>query len=720
MYTTSGDKIYTTTNAAGCDSVATLHLTINQSSSSSTTVTACDQYLWNGVLYTTSGDKTYTTTNAASCDSVATLHLTINQSSSSSTTITACDQYLWNGVLYTTSGDKTYTTTNLAGCDSVATLHLTINHSSTSSTIVTACDHYLWNGVDYTTSGDKIYTNTNAAGCDSVATLHLTINHSSTSSTTVTACDHYLWNGVDYTTSGDKTYTTINAAGCDSIATLHLTINHSSTSSTTVSACDHYLWNGVVYTTSGDKIYTTTNAAGCDSVATLHLSINPLPVLSITTSDVANNFCNGISLTTNSTTPVNTYSWSNAATMQSVFLTTADPAGNYTVNVIDENGCSATSAAMYTYNPEALTSSYTLLGKQSVKLLQNNTVVNGSVGIVNAAGSAIIKKNVSINGPGAFLKAQNISLQAPYTIPTIVYAPATVTLPTMQNNTTSTSGLSNTTVPNGSTTTLTGNFKNVTIGINCNVTLTGSIFGNITIGSGSIVLFTQSSIDVTAITLNAGTVSASTQLRFSGDATVRCAGSILVNTRCMVNPDNRKLVMYLGKVNMAPVSFTVAAGGNETINASMYIPSGKVSVGGDATNMTNMNGKFIAENIETLDKNVIWNWYDCSSYVAARPTAVNHNYNKPAEIKAEAEVVGLQVKAMPNPSNNYFNLEIESDNTEQKISLRVLDLHGRLVETLNNLTANQTLQIGNNYSPGVYMAEILQGNRKRVVKLVKL
>ena len=194
-------------------------------------------------------------------------------SSSSNSTVVACDHYLWNGVDYTTSGDKTFTTTNAAGCDSVATLHLTIKHSSTSSTSVTACDHYVWNGVDYTSSGDKVYTTTNAESCDSVATLHLTVRHSSTSSSSVTACDQYLWNGVLYTTSGDKVFTTTNAEGCDSVATLHLTINHSSSSSTTVTACDQYLWNGTVYTTSGDKTYSTTNAAGCDSVATLHLTI---------------------------------------------------------------------------------------------------------------------------------------------------------------------------------------------------------------------------------------------------------------------------------------------------------------------------------------------------------------------------------------------------------------------------------------------------------------
>ena len=52
-YTTSGT--YTAsgfTNAAGCDSTATVVLMINYSSSSSTNVTACDTYTWNGTPYT--------------------------------------------------------------------------------------------------------------------------------------------------------------------------------------------------------------------------------------------------------------------------------------------------------------------------------------------------------------------------------------------------------------------------------------------------------------------------------------------------------------------------------------------------------------------------------------------------------------------------------------------------------------------------------------------
>ena len=57
----------------------TLHLTINHANSSEETRTEYESYEWNGVTYTESGDYTYETKNAAGCDSTATLHLTIEE-----------------------------------------------------------------------------------------------------------------------------------------------------------------------------------------------------------------------------------------------------------------------------------------------------------------------------------------------------------------------------------------------------------------------------------------------------------------------------------------------------------------------------------------------------------------------------------------------------------------------------------------------------------------
>ena len=71
---------FVTTNAAGCDSTITLDLTILESSSSTDIHEVCDEFTWiDGNTYTENNNNaTFTTTNTAGCDSVITLNLTIN------------------------------------------------------------------------------------------------------------------------------------------------------------------------------------------------------------------------------------------------------------------------------------------------------------------------------------------------------------------------------------------------------------------------------------------------------------------------------------------------------------------------------------------------------------------------------------------------------------------------------------------------------------------
>lgn len=409
-YTESGEYTYTTTAANGCDSIVTLHLTINQSEVGDiedATICYGETYTWNGQTYAATGEYSVTLTNAAGCDSIATLHLTIMPEAVTSTetvvigsdelpytwrgntylatgrytdieqytqvdcdsaihvldltvlttgnfdeesiticetetpymwygesytatgkytytkkytgtdidsvqhilnltvnptkyteeTITACDSYTWNGNTYTASGEYVYTTTAANGCDSIVTLHLTINMTQYAEETVVACDGYTWNGETYTESGEYVYTTAAANGCDSIVTLHLTINKTQYAEETVTACDSYVWNGERYTASGEYTYTTTAANGCDSIVTLHLTINKSEREEYTAVVCDEYIWNGVIYTESGDYTYTTTTAAGCERVEVLHLTINKSEHVEFTETACDSYVWNGVTYT---------------------------------------------------------------------------------------------------------------------------------------------------------------------------------------------------------------------------------------------------------------------------------------------------------------------------------------------------------------------------------------------------------------------------------------
>ncbi len=80
-YNTSGTFTKKLTNAVGCDSFARLTLVVKPTVTSNTNKTVCTDNLpvaWNGHFYTTSGTYRDTLIGATGCDSIATLFLTVN------------------------------------------------------------------------------------------------------------------------------------------------------------------------------------------------------------------------------------------------------------------------------------------------------------------------------------------------------------------------------------------------------------------------------------------------------------------------------------------------------------------------------------------------------------------------------------------------------------------------------------------------------------------
>ncbi len=301
-YTTSGTYNGTSTDGNGCTVNEVLNLTINNSTSSSMSATACDSYTWaaNGTTYTASGTYTNVTTNAAGCPDTATLVLTINNSTSSTMSATACNSYTWaaNGTTYTTSGTYTNVTTNAAGCPDTATLVLTINNSTSSTMSATACDSYVWaaNGTTYTASGTYTNVTTNAAGCPDTATLVLTINSVSASAvagtitcfggtTTVTvsatgAGTSFTGTGIFTVSAGPYSFTVTDANGCTSTVTGSVSQPAQLTTTTNITQSTPYTWavSGLTYSTTGVYTFNTVNGNGCTVINTLNLTIATGPV----------------------------------------------------------------------------------------------------------------------------------------------------------------------------------------------------------------------------------------------------------------------------------------------------------------------------------------------------------------------------------------------------------------------------------------------------------
>jgi len=91
---------------------------------------------------------------------------------------------------------------------------------------------------------------------------------------------------------------------------------------------------------------------------------------------------------------------------------------------------------------------------------------------------------------------------------------------------------------------------------------------------------------------------------------------------------------------------------------------------------------------------------------------------KPENSDLQVITSELIVKALPNPSAHYFNVQLEGG-SQEKINIRVMDMQGRLIEQRTNVQPQQTIRLGDNYVPGVYLLDVQQGNTKKQLKLLK-
>jgi len=79
----------------------------------------------------------------------------------------------------------------------------------------------------------------------------------------------------------------------------------------------------------------------------------------------------------------------------------------------------------------------------------------------------------------------------------------------------------------------------------------------------------------------------------------------------------------------------------------------------------------------------------------------------------------LEVKAAPNPTNNSFTIYVNSNNLKDRIVMQVIDLYGRVIE-IRNVAAEQTIKLGDKYKAGTYIVRLLQGDKQKELKLIKL
>ena len=430
-----------TYSVSGYSPSATLSFTVKAATTSTTNASICagGAYSFNGNSYSNAGSYTAHLTNAAGCDSAATLVLTIKQPSTSTTTASICagSSYTFNGTSYSSTGSYTSHLTNSAGCDSSATLVLTvkaapsvasINGTSNvcvgkTSTLTNSTPNGVWssaNGTIASISANGIvtavaagtinisYTVTNNLGCSAIASISFVVNPlpvldtivgntsvcvgstvaltNSTQGGSWSSFNNYVgsinasgvFTGNAYGTSA-VTYTFTNNNGCTNKVSTVLSVNNnpyvgSIVGSTTVCTgnvdtlkpgASFGVWsasNNIVATISPngyvsgfsagkDTIsYTLTNSYGCTSVASTVITVltNPIALDTI----VGNgNVCVGSTVQLSNSTPNGIWSsfdyYVGTITSNGAFTGNAYGTTNVTYFVSNVQGCTAKTTKVF-------------------------------------------------------------------------------------------------------------------------------------------------------------------------------------------------------------------------------------------------------------------------------------------------------------------------------------------------------------------------------------
>ena len=221
----------------GADSTVVMTLHVNAPTSETLTVTILESdlpYILNGTSYDTAGTFVQHLTNAAGCDSILTLNLTVHLNQTTYLDSTVCADELpltWNGVTFNAAGTQNIIHTAHTGADSTVVMTLTVHALTTETLNITVIETnlpYFLNGTSYSDDGTYVQHLTNAAGCDSTLTLNLTVYRNVTAAVDSSICADQLpftWNGVTFNEAGTRTVTLIAHNGIDSVLTMTLHVN---------------------------------------------------------------------------------------------------------------------------------------------------------------------------------------------------------------------------------------------------------------------------------------------------------------------------------------------------------------------------------------------------------------------------------------------------------------------------------------------------------------
>jgi len=79
----------------------------------------------------------------------------------------------------------------------------------------------------------------------------------------------------------------------------------------------------------------------------------------------------------------------------------------------------------------------------------------------------------------------------------------------------------------------------------------------------------------------------------------------------------------------------------------------------------------------------------------------------------------LAAIAVPNPTSTSFNLVIKG-NRKSPVSVKVIDISGRVVERYEKFPANHVFKVGQRLAAGSYFVEVIQDDQKKIIRVIKV
>lgn len=98
---------------------------------------------------------------------------------------------------------------------------------------------------------------------------------------------------------------------------------------------------------------------------------------------------------------------------------------------------------------------------------------------------------------------------------------------------------------------------------------------------------------------------------------------------------------------------------------------------------------------------------------------IGHPVTQLSQSQQDDQLTAFDVKVSPNPSTTSFELFVTSA-SKMPVKVRIMDGSGRVVGNEQKIAPNSRVNLGESWATGTYFAEIIQGDQKRVVKIIKI